>query len=88
MTNPKAHAPNATQRSYKAKPIRLGPAEQPARDGSEHWRPGEMPNERAFAPTYDPVRRCWDWSGYSEARHGKVAERQTIRAALDPDWWK
>lgn len=69
------------------RPIRTGPAQQPARTGDEYWAPGEAERPGyALIPTLTRNGLVWP-DTYDPAIHGEPAPRPG-RAALDPDWWK
>ena len=85
--NPKAHAPNATQRSSKAKPIRAVPPKPEMRPADACFGPGEAERPGyALIPTLTRNGLVWP-DTYDPAIHGEPAPRPG-RAALDPDWWK
>ena len=63
------------------RPIRTGPAQQPARTGDEYWAPGEA-ERPGYALIPQLVGRTWVWPKADPAIHGAPAERAGQRA-----WW-
>ena len=84
MSNPKAHAPNATQRSYKAKPIRAVPPKPEMRPADAYFGRGEAERPGyALIPTL--TRHGMIWPDADPAIHGEPAERTGQRAWWDTD---